>query len=44
MIRYALACEEGHAFEGWFSSSGDFDDQQSRGLLSCPVCDSRQVA
>ena len=44
MIRYALACEHGHDFEGWFSNSGDFDDQQARDLLSCPVCDSRQVA
>ena len=44
MIRYALACEHGHDFDGWFSNSGDFDDQQGRGLLSCPVCDSRQVA
>jgi hypothetical protein len=38
MIRYALACEAGHEFEGWFSASDDFDDQSSRGLLSCPVC------
>jgi hypothetical protein len=38
MIRYALACEHGHEFEGWFGSSSDFDDQQGRGLLACPVC------
>lgn len=44
MIRYALACEHGHEFEGWFGSSGDFDDQSERGLVSCPVCDSRAVA
>jgi hypothetical protein len=43
MIRYALACEGGHVFEGWFSASGDFDDQAARGLLSCPVCDTREV-
>ncbi len=43
MIRYALACEGGHEFEGWFSASGDFDDQVARGLLSCPVCETRQV-
>jgi hypothetical protein len=43
MIRYALACEGGHAFEGWFSASGDFDDQAARGLLTCPVCDTRDV-
>jgi hypothetical protein len=43
MIRYALICEHEHAFEGWFGSSGDFDDQQARGLLECPVCASKAV-
>jgi hypothetical protein len=43
MIRYALACEAGHEFEGWFSASGDFDDQAGKGLLSCPVCDTHAV-
>ncbi|MBS0410453.1 MAG: DUF1178 family protein [Proteobacteria bacterium] len=44
MIRYALACEHGHEFEGWFGASADYDDQASRGLLECPVCASRVVA
>lgn len=44
MIRYALICEHEHAFEGWFGASADFDDQQARGLLECPVCASRAVA
>ncbi len=43
MIRYALACDAGHEFEGWFGSSSDYDDQSGRGLLSCPVCDSADV-
>ncbi len=43
MIRYALACDLGHAFEGWFSASVDYDEQAARGLLSCPVCDSQAV-
>ncbi len=43
MIKYALTCEHEHAFEGWFSASGDFDDQQARGLLECPVCATRTV-
>jgi len=43
MIRYALACGIGHEFEGWFSASGDFDDQAERGLLTCPTCDTREV-
>ena len=43
MIRYALTCEHEHGFEGWFGSSADFDDQQARGLLECPVCASKAV-
>ncbi len=43
MIRYALTCEHEHEFEGWFSSSADFDDQQGRGLIECPMCASKMV-
>jgi len=43
MIRYALTCDHAHEFEGWFGSSGDFDDQQARGLLECPLCASKAV-
>ena len=43
MIRYALTCDHDHAFEGWFGSSGDFDDQRARGLLDGPVCGSGDV-
>ena len=44
MIKYALACEHGHAFEGWFGASVDFERQAGRGLLSCPTCGSKAVA
>jgi hypothetical protein len=43
MIKYALLCEHEHPFEGWFSTSGDFDDQQARGLMECPFCASKAV-
>ncbi|MDP1875442.1 DUF1178 family protein [Phenylobacterium sp.] len=43
MIRYALACDHGHEFEGWFRASDDFDAQQAQGLLSCPVCGAVEV-
>jgi hypothetical protein len=43
MIRYALSCDHDHEFEGWFGSSSDYDDQQGRGLVACPVCDSQAV-
>lgn len=45
MIVFDLECRAGgHRFEGWFGSSGDFTDQQDRGLLSCPQCGSIDVA
>jgi hypothetical protein len=43
MIRYALSCDGGHAFDGWFRSSDDYDVQADAGLLSCPVCGSKHV-
>jgi hypothetical protein len=43
MIRYALTCEHEHEFEGWFASSTDFDDQQGRGQVECPMCASKMV-
>jgi hypothetical protein len=43
MIRYDLRCLAGHAFDGWFRSSADFDLQAARGMLGCPVCGSSEV-
>ena len=43
MIRYALICDHEHDFEGWFASSAEYDDQQGRGLLECPMCASKLV-
>ncbi|HEX3887709.1 MAG TPA: DUF1178 family protein [Phenylobacterium sp.] len=43
MIRYALVCDRDHEFEGWFAASADFDDQQARGLIECPVCATKAV-
>jgi hypothetical protein len=43
MIRYALACADGHPFESWFANSAAFDKQKKRGLVSCPVCGSTKV-
>ena len=44
MIHYALACEAGHAFESWFPSSDSYEEQATRGLVTCPVCDSARVS
>ena len=39
-----LQCRHGHAFEGWFASHDDFESQQGRGLLTCPVCNEAEVS
>jgi hypothetical protein len=44
MIRYALCCDGGHAFESWFRDSASYDMQARDGLVSCPVCQSTSVA
>ena len=43
MIVFDLLCGEGHRFEGWFGSAGDFASQRDRNLLSCPTCGSAMV-
>ena len=43
MIKYALGCAEGHAFESWFPDSGAYDKQRKRGLIACPECGSTRV-
>jgi hypothetical protein len=43
MIVFDLLCGEGHRFEGWFGSAGDFASQRERNLLSCPSCGSAKV-
>jgi len=43
MIRYDLICEFDHEFEGWFSSSSDYDEQAKSGLLCCAVCGTSSV-
>lgn len=43
MIRYDLICEFEHEFEGWFSSSADYDAQAKSGLLCCSICGTGSV-
>lgn len=40
---FDLQCEHGHVFEGWFGSHDDYDAQQARGLVTCPVCQSAVI-
>lgn len=43
MIKYVLVCENDDEFEGWFDSSAAYDEQEAKGLISCPVCNSAKV-
>ena len=40
---FDLGCDNDHRFEGWFSSSEDFDSQLERKLIACPLCGSGEV-
>jgi hypothetical protein len=40
---FDLQCDQGHMFEGWFGSAENYESQQSRGLLSCPMCNSNRI-
>jgi len=45
LIIFDLKCApQGHVFEGWFGSSADYEAQQARGLVSCPMCGSLEIA
>jgi len=43
MIVYALACNAGHAFEGWYASPEAFDKLSTAGHLECPSCGTKRV-
>ncbi len=43
MIKYALACAEGHAFDSWFPDSAAYEKQRKRGFVLCPECGSSRV-
>ncbi|MEO5867421.1 MAG: DUF1178 family protein [Sphingomonas sp.] len=38
MIVFDLRCGQGHVFEAWLASSVAYEEQRTRGLLSCPSC------
>lgn len=39
-----LRCAHDHAFEGWFASEDDYQSQNDRGLIECPMCGDKTVA
>ncbi len=38
-----LRCAHDHRFEGWFASEDDYQRQQERGLVECPLCADKTV-
>ena len=43
MIKYQLKCNHDHIFDGWFPNITEFERQQSKKLIVCPMCDSTKV-
>ena len=43
MIRYALRCDQGHDFDGWFRSSEAFETTRAAGHVACTQCGSAKV-
>lgn len=43
MIRYALRCDNGHDFDGWFRDSDGFDSLRVAGQVACTQCGSVAV-
>ncbi len=43
MIAFDLECSGGHTFEGWFKDLASFEEQNKRGLVTCPYCEDTKV-
>ncbi|MGD9501729.1 MAG: DUF1178 family protein [Methyloceanibacter sp.] len=43
MIRFALLCDHGHEFDGWFASGEAYEDQARTHAVMCPCCGSHVV-
>ena len=44
MIAFDLQCANGHSFEGWFKDGKSYEVQKKKGLISCPVCNDKQIS
>ena len=43
MIAFDLECSLGHCFEGWFHNMESFEEQKTKKLVNCPVCNDTEV-
>jgi hypothetical protein len=44
MIKFTLACDQGHEFESWFPDGAAYEEQSKRGFVACPVCGATRVS
>lgn len=44
MIQYSLVCENSHKFDAWFRNAEAYDEQQKRGIVTCPICTTGAVS
>ncbi|MFM2044024.1 MAG: hypothetical protein RLY86_2600 [Pseudomonadota bacterium] len=44
MIKFALKCQAGHTFEGWFRNGDAYEEQAAANAIPCPVCGGTRVA
>jgi hypothetical protein len=43
VIQYALVCEKDHKFDAWFRNAAAYEEQRTRGMVTCPICMTAQV-
>ncbi len=44
MIKFALRCDRGHAFDSWFRDGAAFEALSAQGELGCPACGSSAIS
>jgi len=43
LIAFDLRCSDSHSFEGWFKDLESFNEQNSKGMVTCPFCKSTDI-
>jgi hypothetical protein len=38
-----LQCEQGHSFEGWYESTGEYYERLDKADITCPLCSSSDI-
>jgi hypothetical protein len=44
VIQYSLICENSHSFDAWFRNASAYDEQKTRGIVTCPICSTQDVS